>query len=456
MSAQPTEASQALVVGVDEGEVRAAARSLAAIGCHVTPSDCGEQALALLAQHSYELVVLFACKTGSAGLEVLCGARAIQSRAQVVVVAGDSAVDTAVHAIQSGAYDYITRPLRMDELVLRSERALRLSRLQREIAARRRVDLSGSVRFLGDTPAVQRVLDLAERVAATRATVLLIGETGSGKDCLARTIHSWSPRSRRAFLTVSCSALPETLLESELFGHTRGSFTGAVADHSGLFEQAQHGTIVLDEIESLSPAAQAKLLRVVEERTVQRVGDGRSRPVDFRLIAATNRELEKDVEQGLFREDLWYRLNVIPIHLPPLRERRDDICLLAVHFRDQMAAELELEPVDIPGPVMRRLTAYDWPGNVRELRNWVERALILAASGGDVPTPELQEKNGNGEWSWERPLEEGWSLNRLQQEYIQAVLERTRGHQSNAARILGIDRRTLYRKYRKHRSTPPT
>ncbi|UCF41261.1 MAG: sigma-54-dependent Fis family transcriptional regulator [Gemmatimonadota bacterium] len=454
MSAQPAVASQALVIGTDEGEVGGVARSLAAIGCQVTPSGCGEEALAILQEHSYDLVVLLACKAGCAGLEVLLATRAIQSRAQVIVVALDDAVDTAVQAMQSGAYDYLTRPLRIDELVLRTERALRLSRLQCEIAARRRTNPGGGVEFVGETPAVQRLLGLAERAAATRATVLLVGETGTGKDCLARTIHSWSPRNHQPFVTVSCSALPETLLESELFGHTRGSFTGAVTDHTGLFEHAQHGTILLDEIESLSPTAQAKLLRVVEERTIQRVGDGRARPVDFRLIAAANRELDDEVAQGRFREDLWYRLNVITMHLPPLRERRDDIRLLAVHFRDLMAAELELEPVDIPPPVLERLTAYEWPGNVRELRNWVERALVLATSGAELPLPRPHANHVSGEWSWDRPLDERWSLRKLQQEYIDAVLDRTRGHRSRAAQILGIDRRTLYRRHREHRNTP--
>jgi two-component system response regulator HydG len=404
-------------------------------------------------RREYDLVVLCACRPGPDGLCLLSRARAIQSNALVVVIAGDPSVDTAVGAMQSGATDYVPRPYDVAEVLLRCERALRRREMHRELAHLRRTSRDVSIKVVAGTRAMEDVLDLLERAAPTRVTVLLTGETGTGKGILARYLHELSPRKKRNFVPVSCSALPEHLLESELFGHVKGSFTGAVAHQSGRFESAAGGTIFLDEVDTLTPPMQAKLLRVVEERTIQRVGADSDIPVDFRLVAAANIDMAQAVADGVFREDLWFRLNVFPIRLPPLRERRDDIPRLADHFRTQIAAELRMEPVDIPEAIMERMVQYDWPGNARELRNWVERALVLAARDGAVTLHPPQEPPNETAWSWSRPLSEGWSLERLQQEYIEAVLERADGHRSRAAGILGIDRRTLYRKVRNSNSS---
>ncbi len=450
MAADSARQPQILVVDDDESEGLAVAR--AAVGrdcCALSVSPCGQRAMDELARRDFDMVVLAACKPGQEGLCLLIKARAIHSSAQVIVIAADDNVRTAVNAMQMGATDYITRPFEIGEVVLRCERALRQADMHREVARLRRRSPNGTAPFIGTTRTVDRVLDLAEQVAPTRVTVLLSGETGTGKELMAHIIHELSPRRGKKFVPVSCSAVPEQLLESEFFGHTKGSFTGAVVSQSGLFEQAASGTLFLDEIETLTLPMQAKLLRAVEERTIQRVGAAHDMPIDFRLVAASNVDLQAEVAGGRFREDLWFRLNVFPIQLPPLRERRADIPLLVLHFRDTIAADLGMEPVDIPEPVMEGLSAYDWPGNVRELRNWVERALVVATSGPAAVPPPPAGGPGPHKSSWDKPINEGWSLDRLQQEYIGAVLDHTHGHRSQAADILGIDRRTLYRKIRR-------
>jgi DNA-binding NtrC family response regulator len=289
-----------------------------------------------------------------------------------------------------------------------------------------------------------------------RASVLITGETGTGKELIARAVHDMSDRARGPFVAVNCSALPETLLESELFGHTKGSFTGAIADKRGLFEEAHGGTLFLDEIATISQAIQVRLLRVLQEKQVKRVGGTREVPVDFRLVAATNLDLDEEAEAGRFRADLHYRLNVFPIRLPALRERTGDVPLLANHFRARFAKENGIEPPQILPETLERMMAYEWPGNVRELENFVERALIMhagapwvpfdAVPGRPFPAAGAERFGGAGSALLERADEEGWSLERLEREHILRTLERTGGHRANAATILGINRRTLFRK----------
>jgi DNA-binding NtrC family response regulator len=296
------------------------------------------------------------------------------------------------------------------------------------------------------------VFDMVERVAPTRANVLVIGETGTGKELVARAVHDVSDRARRAFIPVNCSALPETLLESELFGHVKGAFTGAVQARRGLFEAAQGGSLFLDEISTISPAIQVKLLRVLQERRITPVGGSESIPVDFRLIAATNEDLEALVESGTFREDLYYRLNVFPIRVPPLRERREDIPILANAFRLRFAEENGVGAPEILPETLARMMGYDWPGNVRELENAIERALILHSGARSLPfepsaTGGVREERG----LVNRASTEGWSLDRLEQEYILEVLDSQGWHQGKASAILGINRRTLYRKLKQYR-----
>ncbi|HET8654529.1 MAG TPA: sigma-54 dependent transcriptional regulator, partial [Longimicrobiaceae bacterium] len=332
-------------------------------------------------------------------------------------------------------------------------RALRETELRREVAQlRRQVEESRKTRMIGRSPALKRVHDLIERVAPTRATVLITGETGTGKELVARSIHDLSDRARASFVAINCSALPETLLESELFGYTKGAFTGATTTRRGLFEEANGGTLFLDEIATISPAIQVKLLRVLQERRIQRLGSSQTIPVDFRLIAAGNLDLAGEVEAGRFREDLYYRLNIFPVHVPPLRERREDIPLLANHFRIRYAEENGLQPPEITHDTMDRLLEHEWPGNVRELENFIERSVIMHAGARSIPfEAPLGRKTDTTRDTITRAARERWSLDRVEREYILDVLRETGGHQVRAAEILGIDRRTLYRKLKQYR-----
>lgn len=424
-------------------------------GYRVDTVGSGEDGLRALEARLYDVVLLDLNLPGMHGLNVLSAAPTLQADAQFIVMTAFGTVDTAVEAMKLGAYDYINKPFRTEELLLSVSRALEESALRREVARLRRSAPEGPrSRIVGRTPAMQRLFDVMERVAPTRATVLVTGETGTGKELVARGIHDLSDRARRPFVAVNCSALPEGLLESELFGHVKGSFTGAIQSRRGLFEEAQGGTLFLDEISTISPAIQVKLLRVLQERKVQRVGGRDPVAVDFRLVAATNQDLAEEVRRGTFREDLFYRLNVFPIRVPSLRERREDIPILAGHFRGRFAEENGVKAPEIPPETLSRMMAYEWPGNVRELENFIERGVIMHAGarslpfdppsgGAQAPRPERE--------AMARAREEGWNLDRLEREYILQTLEDTRWHQGNAAAVLGINRRTLYRKLKRYR-----
>lgn len=310
-------------------------------------------------------------------------------------------------------------------------------------------------RMIGRSQAMDRLFDLIARVAPTRTSVLITGETGTGKELVARAVHDHSGRADRPLVAVNCSALPESLLESELFGHVRGSFTGAISTRHGLFEEASGGTLFLDEVSTLSPMIQIKLLRVLEERVVHRVGSSHPVPVDFRLIAATNVDLDRLVANGTFREDLHYRLNVFPIRVPALRERPADIPLLADHFRLMFGQENDIDPPRIPAATLERMMAYEWPGNVRELEHFIERALIMYAGTGEIHFDAKQASHRTETALIGKALDAEWDLDRLEREYILATLEKTAGHRTRAARILGVDRRTLYRKLRRMAEREP-
>lgn len=319
-------------------------------GYRVDAVETGEDGLKALDNQLYDLVLLDLNLPGMHGLNVLSAAPATQTDAQFIVMTAFGTVDTAVEAMRLGAYDYINKPFRTEELLLTLKRAREEADLRREVAQlRRRASEKGpGSKMVGRSAPMQRLFDLMERVAPTRATVLITGETGTGKELVARGVHDLSDRARRPFVAINCSALPESLLESELFGHMKGSFTGAIQSKRGLFEEAGGGTLFLDEISTVSSAIQVKLLRVLQERKVKRVGGREQIPVDFRLVAATNRNLAEMVETGEFREDLFYRLNVFPIDVPDLRSRREDIPVLANFFRLRFAEENGVEPPDIP------------------------------------------------------------------------------------------------------------
>ncbi|MEX2528859.1 MAG: sigma-54 dependent transcriptional regulator [Gemmatimonadota bacterium] len=422
-------------------------------GFQVRAVETGEQAMEALEAQAFDLVLLDLNLPGMHGMTLLSTAPTIQPDARFIVMTAFGSVDTAVEAMKLGAFDYINKPFRTEELLLTLRRALEEVDLRREVAhLRARVPTGVRERIIGRSPAIQRVFDLMERVAPTRATVLVHGETGTGKELVARAIHDLSDRARKPFVAVNCSALPETLLESELFGHTKGSFTGAIQSKRGLFETAQGGTLFLDEISTVSPTIQVKLLRVLQERKVQPVGSREPVTVDFRLVVATNDDLQALVREGTFREDLFYRLNIFPIRVPPLRERKEDIPLLANYFRARFAEENGLDaPVILP-ETLSRMLAHPWPGNVRELENFLERGIIMHSGAHSLPFELSGSIQGQTQRSRVEEAREGrWDLDRLEREYILEILEEHKWHQGSAAEVLGINRRTLYRKLKRYR-----
>jgi two-component system, NtrC family, response regulator HydG len=421
-------------------------------GYAVDAVPTGEDGLKALDRELYDLVLLDLNLPGMHGMNVLSAAPALQTDAQFIVMTAFGSVDNAVEAMKLGAFDYVNKPFRTEELLLTLERALHQTALRREVAQLRRHAADGvRARLVGRAPAMERMFDLIERVAPTRATVLITGETGTGKELVARAIHEISDRARKPFVPINCSALPETLLESELFGHTKGSFTGAIANKRGLFEEAAGGTLFLDEISTIAASIQVKLLRVLQERKLHRIGGSQPVPVDFRLLAATNLDLGEEVRAGRFREDLFYRLNVFPVRVPALRERQGDIPLLANFFRLRFAQENGVEAPEIGPDTMKRLMEYGWPGNVRELENYIERAVIMYAGARSIPFEAPSTETERSEQSLvDSARRERWSMERLEREYIIDVLQQTGGHRGHAADILGIDRRTLYRKLKQY------
>jgi two-component system, NtrC family, response regulator AtoC len=355
---------------------------LRAEGHEVFPFTNGSAALEAVESVAPELVItdLYLDKTRAQGLDILNKARSLNPPALVIVITGFGTIETAVEAMKKGAYDYLEKPFKLDELKLCVERALSYSEAISENVYLRK-QLKKKYQFsqiIGNSVGMQEVFKMIERVADTDSTVLILGESGTGKELVAKALHFNSRRQFAAFVPVNCSALPENLLESELFGHRRGSFTGAVNDKKGLFQEADGGTIFLDEVGSMSPMLQSRLLRVLQEREVRRVGDNIPVYVNVRVVAATNEPLEKRVKEGTFREDLYYRLNVIPIQLPPVRDRRDDIPLLVAHFLREKVHPRTGQPFQVTRQVMDAFCAHDWPGNVRELENAIERACALS------------------------------------------------------------------------------
>jgi DNA-binding NtrC family response regulator len=367
----------------------------------------------------------------------------VRPELNVIVITAFGSIDSAIELVKLGAYDYLTKPFGRDELLLSIERALEESRLRREVAALARSAAPRPPGFIGASRPIQALFALIQRAAPSPYTVLITGESGTGKELVARGLHLASGRG--AFLAVNCAALPEHLLESELFGHERGAFTGADREKPGLFEAADGGTLFLDEISELPPALQPKLLRALEQREIRRVGSTWARTVDVRLIAATNGSLEDQVAGGRFREDLYWRLNVLPIHVPPLRERPADIPLLAEHF----LGDRRLAP-----DALAMLTAYAWPGNVRELRNAIERAVTLAPGFEIRPSdlPERIQQAGQAAARIADASRRHLPLRELERDYILEILRQVNGNKSRAAEILGLDRKTLYRKLEEYRA----
>ena len=409
----------------------------------------GRSAVERMKGERWNVILVDLKMPGMDGLQVLEEARKLQPDAAVILMTAYATVDTAVQAMKLGAFDYLVKPFDPEELSILMQKVVAQQSLVRENAVLRKA-LKKEHRFrdlVSKSPAMQRVFDLAQVAARSNSTILILGESGSGKEVLARTIHAESTRAEGPFVAISCAALTESLLESELFGHEKGAFTGAVSRRKGKFEAANGGTLFLDEVGDITAKLQLDLLRVLEERKVQRVGGNEPIDVDVRVIAATNRDLKKAVADGGFREDLFYRLNVIPVTLPPLRERREDIPILVDHFLDRLEAVLKRR-VQVSPEAMAALLAHDWPGNVRELRNVLERGAVVAQ--GDVMKPAdlglapAPARSASANAPGEPP-----TLEDVERRHISEVLAHTAGNVSQAARLLGIDRVTLYNKIKK-------
>lgn len=393
---------------------------------------------------------------GISGLELIEQVHKVDQRLPIILITAFGSVSTAVQAIRQGAFDYIVKPFKLGEIGITIDRAIAFRRLHNENQIlRNEVQQSWSLgNIIGKSQAMQPVLDLVKRVAKATANVLITGESGTGKEVIARTIHQMGPRSHKNFVGVNCASIPDTLLESELFGHARGAFTGAIARKKGLFEEAEGGTIFLDEIGDLNLSLQAKLLRVIQERAIKAVGDNSEKEINVRIITATNKDLKTAIEQGQFRDDLYYRLSVIPIVLPPLRHRKEDIPILADYFLKKYVAANNSEVTGFTKAALARLINLRWEGNVRELENVIERAVVLTNKKfidiEDLPTPD----SNNVESFFGQAAADLPTLANLEQRYISWVLSKTGGRKEKAAHILGINRRTLYRKEREHDAGP--
>jgi DNA-binding NtrC family response regulator len=453
-----------VLVADDEPEMCALLQiGLAKRGFEVTFRTSGDAALAALDEGDYDAIVVDLNMPGTTGLDVAAWVAANRTDTPVVVITAFGSLESAVAAIRAGAYDFVTKPFEIETIALTLERAVGYRRLRTEVRrlrlaagdTRDDADADGlpGTALLGRSPPIRRVYDTVLRAAPSDVSVLITGESGTGKELVARALHDKGRRPGGPFVAINCGALPESLLESELFGHTRGSFTDARTSRAGLLVRASGGTLFLDEIGEAPPGLQAKLLRALEEKRVRPVGGDEERPFDARIICATNRDLETEIENGRFRSDLYYRVNVIRIDLPPLRARGDDVLLLAQRMVAHVAPASGKNVVGISAAAAQKLLAYSWPGNVRELRNCVERAVALTSfeeiTVADLPEPIQDYRRSRlvldlDDVGQLPPLQE------VERRYILRVLDAVQGHRSRAAEILGLDRKTLYRKLERY------
>ncbi|HEY3252293.1 MAG TPA: sigma-54 dependent transcriptional regulator [Polyangiaceae bacterium] len=453
--------AKVLIVDDDTSMCELLAEGLVQHGYEARWNASPHEALTQLAEQNFDLVLTDINMRDMSGLELCQKATEAHPDLPVIVITAFGSMETAVQAIRAGAYDFITKPFDIDVVAIAIERAVKhgvltreVQRLQRAVDESRRFD-----ELLGASPAMKEVYDLLERVGESESTVLVSGESGTGKELVARALHRRSKRSAGPFVAINCAAMPEQLLESELFGHTKGAFTDARSARPGLFVQAKGGTIFLDEIGDMPVGLQPKLLRALQERTVRPVGGDTETPIDVRVVAASNRDLETAIEERKFREDLYYRINVIHVELPPLRARGADVILLATHYLQHFAAQSQKDVRSLDPEAAEKLSAYAWPGNVRELANCMERAVALTRNES-IGVADLPEKIRSYRTSHVLvaatdptelvPMEE------VEKRYILRVLEAVGGNKTLAAQVLGLDRKTLYRKldrYGSERST---
>ena len=452
--------SRRVLVVDDEKGIREALQQLLEYEqIEVRTGATGAEALALYEEFRPHLVFLDVKMQGMDGIETLKRLRELDHQAQIVMISGHGTIQTAVAATQHGAYDFLEKPLDTDRVLLTLRNALQHVELASE-NVRLRAVVHAEYEIVGSSRGVKQVIERIEKVAPSNARVLILGENGTGKELVARAIHALSPRAQGPFVEVNCAAIPGELIESELFGHMKGSFTGAFADREGKFELADGGTLFLDEIGDMSLAAQAKVLRALEEGVISRVGSGKALRVDVRVIAATNKNVPAEIAGGRFREDLYFRLNVVPIEIPPLRARRADIPQLVEHFVAQLTEQSGLARKEFEKEALKRLTAYDWPGNIRELRNAVERLLILAA--GPVVTPGDVERlagvgtrdaGSGGDLAgapWMRAATFEEFKQAAERAYLLAKLKEHDWNVSETARTLNMPRSNLYKKIERY------
>jgi DNA-binding NtrC family response regulator len=442
-----------LLVVDDDNEFReTVVRRFLRRGFQVQEAVHGEQALQLAERRQFDVVILDLIMPGMTGIQVLERMKASHPDCEVILLTGQGTIETAVEAMKLGAFDFLQKPFPLAELELLIEKAydrrqLRKENLQLKAALGR---AQSAPTMIGQSPAMLELNRMIDRAGPTDKSILIQGESGTGKELVATALHRASHRADKPLVVINCAALPESLLESELFGHEKGSFTGAIATKQGLFELADGGTLFIDEIGELAPALQAKLLRVLEDGSMRRVGSLKERRVDVRLLAATNRDMQQEVLKKQFREDLYYRINVMSLSLPPLRERHGDIPLLVKHFLgDAWAIEPE---------ALRAIESYTWPGNVRQLINAIERAQIMADDGcirlRDLP-PEISARRDGAAAASGRPVTSSDDLSEIERLHVLEVLKRERGNKSHAARVLGVSRRSLYRLLEKYAIEPP-
>lgn len=451
-------ANRILLVEDDDSLRLTQAMYLEREGFQVTAVGNGAEALRQIAADQYQAVITDLRLDEIDGLEILAAAKEKSPETEVILITGFGSVDTAVEAMKSGAYDYLTKPVDPDDLVLTLQKACERRQLRRQVAYLKKevAQEAGLGHIVAVSPEMRQIMALVQQLAQNDATVLIEGESGTGKELMAKYIHHTGRRAGGPFVAVNCGALPENLLESELFGHVRGSFTGAIKDKKGLFEVADGGTLLLDEIGETSPSFQVKLLRILEDGTFRRVGGTTERRVNVRVIAASNKDLGRLVQENHFRRDLYYRLKVIPIYLPPLRKRQADIRPLAEHFVAYYTHHMGRKESSLSAEAIERLETHIWPGNVRELENAIERALIFCQGQeiqpADLPleacTPHIEEF-GHAD------IIDDLSLEAMEQAHIRRVLEHCQWNRSRAARELSIGYNTLWRKMKKYNIEPP-
>ncbi len=457
---------QVMIVDDDASMCQVLVERLEKRGYEATFYTGGEQALHSVKESSFDVVVTDLNMPGMSGIDFCQRLVDHRPNLPVIVITAFGSLETAVAAIRAGAYDFLTKPLDIEALTIAIDRAVERRQLGEEvIRLRRQVNQEEQEHkeMIGESPAMRELFDMIDRIAATPSSVLISGESGTGKELVARALHRRSNRRDGAFVAVNCAALPDSLLESELFGHVKGAFTDAKEDKEGLFVQADGGTLLLDEVGDLPVSLQPKLLRVLEEKKIRPVGADEQVEVDVRILAATHRDLEQQVQEGQFREDLYFRLNVIELNLPPLRNRGRDVLRLAQHFVEEFADRSEQEVTGLSPEAGRALVQYDWPGNVRELRNYIERAVVLALQEQITPEDLPTKVRGAGRQGVQKGAAVDMlslqaqlgakgmpSMEQLEARYIEFVLRQTEGNKSRAADLLGFDRTTLYRKIERY------